>query len=274
MNFGVSTMVVADLPFEEGMGKIARAGFTQVELTAWGRPSEFWMKEPERARELLAAKGLRALTVHSDGWDNDSPDDAARRASIELASSAFAPAARVGAGTVIVHPNCRETHDFAEGDRRENAARSIESLKELAARAKAAGVRPALENMPARRSPRPGARVADLVEMIAGIAPEIGICIDAGHANCNELSAADEVRAAGARVFAVHIQDNDGLGEDQHLFPGVGTTDWAAFLAALRECAPSCLCNFEVPALNNDPDATLAALAAIAKKWNGSPRKA
>jgi sugar phosphate isomerase/epimerase len=276
LNFGVSTMMVTDLPFEEGMGKIARAGFTQVELSGWGRLADLWLKDPKHARQTLAATGLRALSVHTPeaGWDNDSPDESARRASVERASSVFGPAAQLGVEVAVVHLNARVTHDFVEAERADNVARSIESLQVLAERARSHGLRLAVENMPARNTPRPGARVADLLKIIDGLGPQVGICLDAGHANSNELSAAEEVRVAGARAFAVHIQDNDGLGQDQHLLPGEGTTDWRAFLAALRNCAPSCICNFEVPAVNNDPDWTLAALAAIAKKWNGTARGA
>jgi len=145
--------------------------------------------------------------------------------------------------------------------------RATESLTILAERAAAAGVRLAVENMPRRGTPRPGGSVAEVLAMIDGLGAHVGVCVDAGHANANGLDAAAEIRAAAGRVFAVHLQDNDGKGEDQHLLPGQGTIDWPATLAALERFAPDAAVNFEIGVQPAGAAATLAALADLRRTW-------
>ena len=70
----------------------------------------------------------------------------------------------------------------------------------------------------------------------------------------------------GALLLALHLQDNDGLGEDQHLLPGDGTTDWGALLRALNEMRFAGLLTFEV-AGGDAPCETLATLAALREEW-------
>ena len=90
--------------------------------------------------------------------------------------------------------------------------------------------------------------------------------MDAGHANANGRSAAAGAREAGARLVALHIQDNDGLGDDQHWIPGRGTTDWRAFLDALDDIGFTGLRTFEVNP-HGSSQASLAAVCALRDEW-------
>ena len=92
------------------------------------------------------------------------------------------------------------------------------------------------------------------------------ICLDVGHANANEKSAAQEALAAGDRLLALHLQDNDGLGQDQHLLPGRGTTDWDAFLRAMAELDGDVIHTFEVKPVGL-LEATLEILAGLRDQW-------
>ncbi|HUW55795.1 MAG TPA: sugar phosphate isomerase/epimerase, partial [Planctomycetota bacterium] len=70
-------------------------------------------------------------------------------------------------------------------------------------------------------------------------------------------------------IFCVHLQDNDGKGEDQHLIPGDGTVDWLAVIDALDRYAPASIRNFETGLEGRDVDELLATLAALRKEWTG-----
>ena len=54
--------------------------------------------------------------------------------------------------------------------------------------------------------------------------PNIGLCFDSGHMNC-WTSDTDWLTLYKDRVFAVHLHDNDGSG-DEHRIPFRGTVNW------------------------------------------------
>lgn len=268
---GVSLLIAGELPLEEALRKVAEVGFTQVELGCQDGPIGAWRNDPAGMRRMLEAAGLRGCTVHthSAGWDNDAADEAARRVSVDAASAVFAAAGEAGADIVICHPNT-SSHPYLDVEYELNTARSVDSLGRLAERAGAAGVRMAVENMPFYGEPRPGGTMTEIMQMIDGLGPHVGVCLDAGHANANGRNGAEEVRACGGGILCVHIQDNDGKGGDQHLVPGRGTVDWEAFLAALDRAAPDCVRNFEVGPRTDDLDATLAELTRLRRRWEGA----
>ncbi len=266
--YGVSTCINAGLGRADLFGEIAAAGFRSVELFVDPAGPESWTHDPEAMRRDLEAAGLRAVSLHtpSSGWKNNHPDEEVRRASLEAAAACFGPAGEVGVGVVVVHPTSSDT-PLTDEEFAANRRRARESVSELAGRAGKLGLKLAVENLPARGKPRPGARVAELLEMLEGLGEHVGVCLDAGHSNSNGENAAEEARLAGARLLAVHLQDNDGAGEDLHWIPGTGTTDWQALVRALDEAGFSGGRNFEVPAKKGEVAGTLAKLAALAAAW-------
>jgi len=268
MIYGVSMIEAGGLSPEEALAQVAAAGFTQVELSSWESPVGRWWRDPARMRTLLESAGLRARSVHTPegGWNIDDPDEAKRGAAIEAASSVFGPAASAGVEVVICHPNY-STHTFTVEDYGASIARSVASLGILAERAARAGLKLAVENLPVRGTARPAGSVDEVLRMIDGLDSHVGLCVDAGHANANGRSAAGELRVGRGKILAVHIHDNDGLGQDQHLMPGKGTTDWDAFVRTLDDVAPDCIRNFEVLPVDGKVPETLAALAALRSSW-------
>jgi len=267
--YSVATCVAGRRPRAESLAAIARAGFTCVELDSDDGHLDDWTSDPAGMRRDLASYGLAARSVHlpTIAWDVTNPDLPTRRAALEAAHVCFDRAAEVGAEVVICHPNA-STHEYTEENVASETARSCEAVAEMARYAAAVGVRMALENLPARHLPRPGTTVAQVLAMIDGLGEHVGVCLDAGHANANGRSAAAEAREAGDRLLALHIQDNDGLGEDQHWLPGCGTTDWEAFLVALKDMGFQGLSTFELNAAVSLEDA-LAALRTVREAWRG-----
>lgn len=62
-----------------------------------------------------------------------------------------------------------------------------------------------------------------------------GICFDAGHyhAHFNDIFDFDLFKD---RIFAVHLHDNHGNDQDEHLIPFDGTLDWEYVMKKLKEC--------------------------------------
>lgn len=265
--YSISTGTAGNVPRSEALARIARAGFTSVELGGNEHDLDHWTADPAGLRHDLAAFGLTPRSVHlpDNAWDVANADASVRRSALEAARACFGQAAEVGAGLVICHPNT-STLTYTVESLADNMARSRESVAEMARFAADAGMRMALENLPAHHQPRPGSIIAQTRELIAGLGEHVGICLDAGHANASGRSAAAEAREAGELLVALHLQDNDGLGEDQHLLPGRGTTDWRALLAALAEMRFAGLLTFEV-APGEAPTETLEAIRKLREEW-------
>ena len=269
MEYGLALPLVSRLPVDEALAKVSAAGFRQVELPNGDSPLGRWWQDPAGIRRALDAAGLVARTAHAPGVNNGTPDEAARLASVDAASTFFRPAAEAGVPVVVVHPNTPDGEVYTEEGFEASLARSVDSLTILAGRAKEADVKIAVENLPLRHTPRPGGRIEDTLRMIDALGDHVGICFDVGHSNANVDDPVSELRTAGERIFCVHIQDNDGLGQDQHLVPGDGTVDWSRLIEALAECAPNAYPNFEIGLGEWNLDELLAKLAALRKEWIG-----
>jgi len=264
--YALSTALLSGLSLQESIACIQQAGFDQVELS--GADWDLWLETPEELARALEDAAIRPLSVHSppQGWFNGAEDENTRAQSIELVIHCFSLAAQVGADIVVCHSNGR-SNAYDGAHFAANWARSRESLTRLAEHADKAGIRMAVENLPAYRTHRPSSSVRQVLAMIDGLGDHVGICLDAGHSNANGISPAREVLEAGDRLFALHIQDNDGSGEDQHLIPGQGTTDWEAFLDALDQIQFTGLRTFEVMH-GAEREEIMRALSRLEQEWN------
>jgi sugar phosphate isomerase/epimerase len=267
--YGVSSCVNKGLSRAELIAAIAAAGFRHVELYVDPESPESWAHDPAAMRGQLHEAGLTPCSLHTpvQAWKNNHPDDAVRRASVEAAAACFVPAKELGVEVIVTHPTSPDS-PLTDEEYPANFQRARESLTELAGRAATVGVRLAVENLPARGKPRPGAAVGEVLELIEGLGETVGVCLDAGHSNANGRDAAEEVRLGGDRVIAVHIQDNDGKGEDLHWMPGRGTTDWDSLVRALDEIGFEAPRVFEIPSRRGEVPATLDRLAELARRWS------
>jgi sugar phosphate isomerase/epimerase len=76
--------------------------------------------------------------------------------------------------------------------------------------------------------------------------PSIGICFDTSHANALNLDLAEAIYECDSLLWATHISDNDGSG-DQHLLPYNGKVDLIKVFQALKAVNYQNLFNLEIP---------------------------
>jgi len=144
---------------------------------------------------------------------------------------------KLGAVQMVIH----SPYDRWEADNLDNTARArqasidaiLATLAPVLARAADQGVVLALENI---KDSDPDLRAA---VVRAADSPALRLSVDTGHAFWAHRLAgappvADFVRAAGADLAHVHLQDSDGLA-DRHWPLGEGSEDWPALFAALTE---------------------------------------
>ena len=148
----------------------------------------------------------------------------------------------------------------AAGGRELEAERRFEkrvgTIRELSEYIDGSGMTICLENLMEEYCPRTSGELNALIDAAGG--KNLGICLDTGHLNVvnnrgvNE-SQSDFISAAGARLKALHIADNDGS-SDMHLMPyGRGRIDWQSVMTALAEVGYDRLYNLEIPGESRAP---------------------
>ena len=64
--------------------------------------------------------------------------------------------------------------------------------------------------------------------------PNVGFCLDVGHAHYMGENLFQTIKAYGSRLYALHVHDNNRY-SDHHLMPYHGTVDWNAFARGIAE---------------------------------------
>jgi len=208
----------APLDWRQALNQVKTAGYDGVEL-AITDPARL---NPDTIKEVLDSEGLRLLSITTgqaaglEGLSLTSPDERIRSRTIERIEAHMDYAGRFGA--VVIVGSLRGT----DGD----TGLLIEALRECAGHAPK--VRLALEPLN-RYESRLVNTIADALEVIEKVGAEnLGILADTFHANIEEVEIGEAFRAAGDRLFHVHIADSN-----RHV-PGYGHLDFKQVWDALN----------------------------------------
>ena len=133
----------------------------------------------------------------------------------------------------------------------ERYARNLAKLKVAEAHIKdrGLGIRICLENLGGIAQ-----TAEELCEVVDQLDPDhFGICLDTGHLNLTNKDQRRFILAAGKRLHALHIADNEGE-RDQHMMPFTrGTVDFTEVVHALSEVDYEGLFNLEIPGESHIP---------------------
>ena len=207
----------APVDWRQALKRVKTAGYDGVEL-AITDPAKI---DLATAEEALESEGLRLLSITTgqaaglEGLSLTSRDERIRRRTIERIEAHIDFARRFGA--VVIVGSLRG----ADGD----SELLTEALRECAGHAPE--VRLALEplNRYESRLVNTVAEGLDVVERVG--AENLGILADTFHANIEEANIGEAFRAAGDRLFHVHLADSN-----RHV-PGYGHLDFAQVWDAL-----------------------------------------
>ena len=150
--------------------------------------------------------------------------------------------AAIGIKNAVLH--C-DSSSFPKGTDAETIiAANAEALKKLTPLAEELRIRICLENL---LGVFHDATVLNRVIDLVG-SPALGICLDTGHLNiAHHGTQASFILAAGQRLHALHLADNEGA-TDQHMMPfGRGNVDFRAVMYALDAVSYDGLINYEIP---------------------------
>ena len=194
------------------------------------------------------------VSMHAPGGDISSVNRKVRESAVARLGKSIRDVGQFMSDVIVViHPE-NANPDRQPGDdhaRKENCRKSLEKLANLAMEH---NVRIAIENMRWRADNpnRTGMYTDQLMEIIHGMDPMIGICFDVGHANISEGRDFDGAFSRNAhRIIHIHLDDNLGI-EDDHFQPGEGNIDFESFYNVVKESGYDGMIQLEVKMKEKD----------------------
>lgn len=247
MILGACTWIYGEAPLAETLARIAAAGCDAVELP--GEPDRF---EPAEVRTLLAHHRLApvALTASCKApetrRDLAHPDAAVRADAVAYVGRCLRFAAEIGAPLVQMLPS-GETRLTPLAERDDEWRWSVEAMRAAAHEAERLRVRLAVEPINRYETYLVTSVDAALAYLDAVGSRWVGLTLDLFHANIEERTIPGAIRAAGSKVWNVHVADTnrEGLGR--------GHLDLEACLAALRDVGYEGALVMEMTAPGPDP---------------------
>lgn len=213
-------------PLEQEIAWMAELDLDFIDLTLEPPSAATWRINPKEVRRVIEDHGLDVIGHTAFYLPIASSFESLRRAAVDELKRAVDHFATIGAEWMNVHPDGHapfiDEHTVME--------RNVDSLRELNAYAKTAGIGIMLENVPGRFN-----SVAQL-EPIFFAAPETGLHLDIGHSNLSVPynTAGELISRFSARLSHVHLHDNRGGNADLHLALGMGNLDLPLHLRDLR----------------------------------------
>jgi D-psicose/D-tagatose/L-ribulose 3-epimerase len=212
-------------PIETTISRLARAGYDAIEIG--GEPAT---TDVEHVRSLLEEHNLRlwgAVTLMVGGRDLLHEDKYVRVGSVQYVKDTIDLIAALGGEILTVVPST-VGKIVPMGSPEDEWDWAVESLKECQARAEEKGIRLALE--PLNRFETYFINRHDQALALAeDVGGNCGVCLDIFHMNIEEADWHEAIRAAGDKLYAVHVADNNRM-------PcGQGAIDWGDFIGTLEE---------------------------------------
>ena len=226
------------------MRLLAEHGVTAIGLDGfpWGADRD--REAFDRFHAELAETGLRVHSMHAlpallADAGHDAPNDLVEAQLRDLRRLAAA-----GGRTAVYHAcwlrdvtPAQFTDAIQSVGWRPFRQRYARSVTRLAAAADDYGITVVLENVWHTRYADSAGPIVEILELVG--APNVGMCLDSGHAHLAGKNVGEEVRTAGAWLRDTHFHDNFGKTGDEytdlHIPPGLGTTDWRDVCQALDE---------------------------------------
>lgn len=215
----------AHIDLFDAVRALAAAGFRHLDLSFYyldRDPSPFlqdgWEAYTDRLATLARELGVDFVQAHSPGAHNPFGDPAGVETLIATTIRSIEVSARLGIPNVVIHAGWRpdSTPETAFAENRAFLAHFFPILE-------ATGVNLLVENstranMGEQYHFYDGATMADFVRFVNH--PNIHVCWDIGHALLEGHNYPD-LLALGSELYALHIHDNSGRG-DEHILPFCG----------------------------------------------------
>lgn len=254
MKIGIWTSFYYDTEIEETVTHLADIGWRHIEFScehiarATEKDSE---NRLEALRELCESLGVEAWQLHSPLELNvASFNTEKQRNDVEIALQWIEYCQVLEVPYMVTHPGGSQGYRSLK-EKQKILELNIDSFKKMGNFAEERGIKLAVENMLANQKSGgrrfPGEHIAELHEIIDAVgSSSIGICFDTSHANALNIDLVEAIYECGDLLWATHISDNDGSG-DQHRLPYNGKIDWVKVVRALKTLNYRNLFDLEIP---------------------------
>jgi len=261
MKYGIWTGFYLDLTPEEALRHLATYGWRDIELCSEHMEALLGDDHADSRlrglREIAAGEGITLWQAHLLlPLDLARFDEKEYMENLDTAKRWLDGFALLNIPNIVIHPGGFSENPRSEADWRRIQDLNYSAFRSLGEHIAGTSLRLCLENLfdhHRERRRRFGARIGDLLDIIGQVGNErIGICLDTGHAHVQGLHVPTAIQECGPYLWATHISDNDGKG-DQHLLPYGGTLDWEEIVAALYDIGYNGLWNLEIPGEEHAP---------------------
>ena len=156
----------------------------------------------------------------------------------------------IGIKNMVLHCDSIAGSSLSKAER---TSKNVERLKIIAEYVKDKDIFICLENLRAYADVEEEFIVTRTAEDILHVIDAVGserfaICLDTGHLNLTDKDQKRFILTAGDKLRALHIADNQGKGDDQHMMPfAKGRVDFSEVVEALRLINYDGLFNLEIP---------------------------
>jgi sugar phosphate isomerase/epimerase len=235
LKIGCSELCLLGNPVLQNVRDLMNAGWGNIELMAdgdgWDDRAGLW----DRLAAELPETGA-SFSLHPAAWDINltSPIKELRDAAFALHEKSILFAHRIGASHLVLHPGFCHSSAF-DRDRARGLAR--EAVEELTAKAKALGLRLALENVGYQ-----GSSIyteEEFCRALDGVDETAGYLVDTGHAHLNHWDVPALIDRLRDRLLGIHLHDNKA-DRDSHLPLRDGSLNWPAIFRAIRKIPGDC----------------------------------
>lgn len=231
MKFSLSSFVYFNATLQDVIEQTAAFGYDGIDI--WGGRPHAYRKDLSAADCLALRRQMERLGLAAASFipaqfryptSLCSPIPAIQEDSIAYIQDSILTASRLGASLVSVCPG----HTLRGQSLQDGWERLKVSLYHICRFAQTLQMQIAIEPADPYET--------DLVNTIATAArliaetemENLGVLLDAGHVHVSGEPMAEAFKAAGDRLFHIHVDDNLGK-RDQHLIPGEGKIDFPEF---------------------------------------------
>ena len=222
-------------PVETTIKRLAKYGYDAIEISYDSVELSPGAPGTKAVAGMLKDNGIEcvgSISLMFAGRDLIHADPAVRASSVDYLKSCITMIKELrdgadGPGTMSIVPS--EVGKVKEMDTPEQEwAWAVEGLKEVNAHANAEGVRIAIEAL--NRFETNFINRHDQALLLAQeVGDDVGVCLDVYHMNQEEADTPTAFRAAGDRLFDVHVADNNRMA------CGQGDLDWALIIGTLKD---------------------------------------
>ena len=229
--------------YQQGMPLMKAHGYDGIDYQGFGSIKNsplYKMSDGELTRYLTdvrdcaKANGLVIHQLHGAWPHVDDLTVEGRAKTVEYFKMNIYGAKLLDCPRVVIHPLMPKLGLDEPFDEEEDFEVNGLVLETLAPIARENGVTVCFENMPFLKQTC-FSRVKNVKKLLSMINDEhIKACLDVGHFNVERGDIYEAITLLGEHLETLHVHD-DKFGQDRHLIPFQGETDWSGFIRGLKE---------------------------------------